>query len=106
VIGFFQPGAAPDDRYRILRDDNLPLIVGAREFVERLRVETGPYLDPDPPVDARYNFQERFWETSPTHSLGNGPEGYFAFRRECWFDQGQLHMTDRAPSAWAAHTRA
>lgn len=66
---FFQPGDAPDERYRILRDDSFPLVVEARGFVERLWLETGPYLDQELPREARYNFQQRFWEMYLTHTL-------------------------------------
>jgi hypothetical protein len=33
--GFFQPGDVPDERYRILRDDDFPLVAEARQFIER-----------------------------------------------------------------------
>jgi type I restriction enzyme S subunit len=52
-----------------LRDDEFPLVVEARQFVERLWAQCAPYLDSDLPVAARHDFQQRFWELYLTHVL-------------------------------------
>jgi len=69
MVGFFRPGSVPDDRYRTLRDDEFPLVVEARQFVERLWAQCAPYLDSDLPVAARHDFQQRFWELYLAHAL-------------------------------------
>ena len=59
---FFKPGFAPDEIYRIIRDDSNDRSVEARELVESLWREVRDYLDPDVPKQAAVDFGARFWE--------------------------------------------
>jgi len=42
---FFINGPVCDTRYAAVRDDELPMSVAARAFVEQIWREAGPYLD-------------------------------------------------------------
>src|SRR4029079_7527630 len=63
------PGEARDERYRILRDDDLPIVLEGRRFVEQIWQNCAPYVDGDLPTRARDTFQPRFWELYVAHTL-------------------------------------
>lgn len=69
MTDFFAAGDVRDERYQILRDDDLPIVVNGRHFVERLWRQCRPYLDSDLPIRARDCFQPGFWELYVAHTL-------------------------------------
>jgi hypothetical protein len=69
VSDFFSPGDVLDERYQILRDDQLPIVVNGRHFVDSLWAQCQPYLDSDLPLRAQDSFQPCFWELYLAHTL-------------------------------------
>ncbi len=59
---FFELGPVTDARYRILRDDDLPIVAEGRAFVEELWRLSQDYLDSDLPSAAKHDYLPRFWE--------------------------------------------
>jgi hypothetical protein len=85
VSDLFQPGDAPDDAYRNLRDDER--CVESRKFCESLWVRFSPYADRHFLSQIKIQFHPRFWEM------------YLAV---AFLDRGfKLHKhTDGGPEFW------
>lgn len=66
---FFINGPVCDTRYAAVRDDELPMSVAARAFVEQIWREAGPYLDSDLREKARWQWRSAYWELYATHAL-------------------------------------
>jgi len=69
VTDFFLPGEVRDDRYRILRDDDFPIVKEGRRFVEEIWLTCAPYVDPDLHLRARECYLPRFWELYVAYTL-------------------------------------
>jgi hypothetical protein len=75
VATFFDVHSAEDARYAILRDDDLPIVASARQFVDHMWQRCAEFLDSELPARASRGFLPVFWELYVAYTLwSNGVE--------------------------------